>query len=821
MPLAQGSIAFTGFNSDGSDGFSVVALEELGAGEQIIFTDHAWSGSAFPNDLAATLDLRAGSFVFTVPAGGIAAGTSITFANLGALISVNIGGNDTAGLAIDIDPIVLDGDGLSFGAADNIYAVQGSVSLLGEVTPTRFLAAIGSDIGTVNTTGTGLGDITGTGIPGFVEIPGNHDVNVYAGITSGTPEEVLAAISNSANWLTGDGNGSSTDGIGAEFPSGIQATFSLTGEVIIGGSGDDDLDGTGSDDTISGGDGNDNIDGKGGDDEIDGGSGNDTINGGDGNDTINGGSGNDIIDGGAGNDNINGGTGNDVIDGGAGNDNINGGDGNDVIDGGPGNDNINGNAGDDIIIGGSENDNINGGAGDDFIVGGAGNDFIDGGDGIDTVDYTSEDGAGSIIIDLTNGTVTDSYGNTDTLRNIEIIRATSQNDALTGDNRANWFSGFNGIDQINGMGGFDTIDYSVENGGSGLNVNFTTGAASDSFGETDLLTSIEGVIGTNNDDTFTGSAVDEHFEGLGGTDIINAGGGNDMIFASLLDGDDQYNGDDGIDTLFFGSGFSAGVTVNLTGNSSTGTQSGNDTVSTIENVTGGNGNDVITGDSLQNILFGLFGNDVLNGMDGADILSGGAGNDTINGGLGFDRAEGGSGNDVLYGEGGTDSLFGGTGNDRIFGGDSFDRLYGALGNDVIYGGNGNDVMHGQAGTDRMYGESGNDILLGGIDRDFLFGGDGNDRLNGQNGNDLLRGGAGNDTIYGAVGNDLLIGGSGNDNLFGGIGVDTVRIFGSRDNFDISNISGGNATIVDQSGDQGRDILSGIERIVFDDDVVLL
>ena len=81
-----------------------------------------------------------------------------------------------------------------------------------------------------------------------------------------------------------------------------------------------------------------------------GGAGDDTIDGGAGNDQINGGAGDDTIDGGAGNDQIGGGAGIDMINGGAGNDEIYGDDGDDTIEGGAGNDEINGNDGTDTAV---------------------------------------------------------------------------------------------------------------------------------------------------------------------------------------------------------------------------------------------------------------------------------------------------------------------------------------------------------------------------------------------------------------------------------------------------------------------------------------
>lgn len=103
--------------------------------------------------------------------------------------------------------------------------------------------------------------------------------------------------------------------------------------TVIGGAGDDRLNGgpradrlvgddpaslgllaTPGNDTINGGPGNDTISGLGGNDTINGNAGNDTLGGDDGNDTLNGDQGNDTLNGGRGNDTHIGAEGNDTLD---------------------------------------------------------------------------------------------------------------------------------------------------------------------------------------------------------------------------------------------------------------------------------------------------------------------------------------------------------------------------------------------------------------------------------------------------------------------------------------------------------------------------
>ncbi|MGE4428875.1 MAG: calcium-binding protein, partial [Solirubrobacteraceae bacterium] len=140
---------------------------------------------------------------------------------------------------------------------------------------------------------------------------------------------------------------------------------------------------------------------------------------------------------------------------------------------------------------------------------------------------------------------------------------------------------------------------------------------------------------------------------------------------------------------------------------------------------------------------------------------------------------------ILGGEGG-DILAGDSGRDFIAGGDGNDLLFGAGGSDTLAGDNGNDALYGGEGHDELHGGTGNDYLDGGEGHDYLDGGEGNDGLAGGEGHDYLDGGAGNDTLAGGEGNDYLDGGEGNDYLDGGAGID-IGVWGltgdGNDTFD--------------------------------------
>lgn len=89
----------------------------------------------------------------------------------------------------------------------------------------------------------------------------------------------------------------------------------------------------------------------------------------------------------------------------------------------------------------------------------------------------------------------------------------------------------------------------------------------------------------------------------------------------------------------------------------------------IENAVTGDGNDMLSGNSMANKLHGMRGDDKLYGL---------AGNDMLDGGTGLDWLDGGKGNDILTGGAGNDSFFfdnkGTSGIDRITDFGSGDRL---------------------------------------------------------------------------------------------------------------------------------------------------
>jgi hypothetical protein len=204
-------------------------------------------------------------------------------------------------------------------------------------------------------------------------------------------------------------------------------------------------------------------------------------------------------------------------------------------------------AGDDKIVGGSKGDNLNlgenhgddtviAGPGGSFVGGSEGNDVMKGSTGWDTLSYEetrwmSDDKQG-IVLDAAKGTVIDAWGDKDKISNFEEFRGSVYDDRMTGSKADEAFNGLKGGDTIDGGGGSDELRYQndVRNGGKhGIVVNLEKGWVTDGFGDKDQVKSIERVIGTAENDKFTGGKGDEEFRGLDGKDSYHGGKGIDDV----------------------------------------------------------------------------------------------------------------------------------------------------------------------------------------------------------------------------------------------------------------------------------------------------
>ena len=463
------------------------------------------------------------------------------------------------------------------------------------------------------------------------------------------------------------------------------------------------------------------------------------------------------------------------------------------------------------------NDVIRTGGNNDLIASGRGRDIVDGGAGTDTLvmDWSGISNAAQGITGSYIGGGWNRYaaasGDQLDFINIERFNLTGgagndwlggggMNDQLTGNGGNDFLDGGAGVDAVDGGAGVDTWQVNTSARGSVTEVNLTDQTTN--YGAT--LSGIEQIRYTSGGARDTVTALAGAFD-----DTFATGGGNDSVTTGR--GRDRADGGDGRDLLVMD--WSA-IT---------------DASFAIANSYLGGGwfrYAAASGDQLDYVNFDQFN------------LTGGAGNDSLSGGADNDTLVGGGGDDVLSSGVGNAEIVGGTGNDlwsadlsnrgavrfnahqgqttaqltSLFGmsvlgieqlalttGTAADSIsmQGFARDDHIVTNDGNDTVNGGRGIDTMDGGLGDDILVvnyatatSDVTNSYVGGGwfryamgDGSVthvdwinferfRVTGGSGNDHLDGGALNDTLRGNGGNDVLNGGSGTDVIVGGAGSDT-------------------------------------------------
>ncbi|HYJ29088.1 MAG TPA: calcium-binding protein [Allosphingosinicella sp.] len=421
-----------------------------------------------------------------------------------------------------------------------------------------------------------------------------------------------------------------------------------------------------------------------------------------------------------------------------------------------------------------------------------------------------------------------------------IIYGTSGDDTLTGTSSDDELYGYDGNDILSGGAGHDLLD-----GGTGADA-MTGGSGNDTYWVDDAGDVVTESSGGGTDTvaiTISTYTLTSNVENL---DTRNASGpisvtGNSLanIFYMADLAAVSVSGGSGNDTANYMSS-SSFVLVDLTTGEKDG-EAADDTLTSIENLTGSDYGDELRGTSGANVLDGGAGADTLVGRGGNDIYyvddSGdsvleqsaqgtdevrtlvdytlgdhveklrylgtgnfnGNGNDLSNeiyGGIGDDVLDGGDGHDYLAGNGGVDTLMGGAGVDTLSGGTGADYMDGGADGDVYLVDDEFDIVaeSSNGGTDHVYATSSSFTLPSEVENltnsgsgtftgtgndlnNVIAGGTGADTLYGLDGNDEIRANGGADTLYGGDGDDLLVGASGGDTLEGGAGADIFRIGG--------------------------------------------
>lgn len=364
------------------------------------------------------------------------------------------------------------------------------------------------------------------------------------------------------------------------------------------------------------------------------------------------------------------------------------------------------------------------------------------------------------------------------------------------------------------------------------NISFTGFSGGVYIGDT-----ITGSTGDSNNNTISPAGNNSTVAyGLGGSDAITLGNGNNIVFggsgiADSADSSDTLDIGNGSNLIYANGGDDA-ITIG-------GAAASGSTAATSSTVYGGAGNDSLIVDVAAVYTALVYGG---SGADNLNLSAGGGvgGNQTIFGGNGeADSTDGadtivtGTGSATIYGNAGNDTItltadgagvtstgavFAGLGDDSIDASATRDGSHTLIGNagadtinaagiagaHTIYGGNGTadttdgaDSLTGGTGNVDIFGNAGNDVITltadGGVtSTGAVYGGLGNDSINAnviRDGNHTLAGGEGTDTINGAAltGNVTIFGGTGvNDSADGadtitaGAGISLVYANGGAD-----------------------------------------
>ena len=492
------------------------------------------------------------------------------------------------------------------------------------------------------------------------------------------------------------------------------------------------------------------------------------------------------------------------------------------------------------VYGGAGADTLIGDQSDNLFRGYGGQDSIDGvlntnGSNHNTADYsyvTTSDGLTVSLNLSTAATATVNADDTDTLRNIQNIIGTRNDDCIAGDTANNSLSGGAGNDTLSGGGGNDTLDGGFVGGVIGNEVNavdFTyidknqtssfhthsIGALNDlqwtatlsGGGDNVLMSNFNSIILGHGYNTVDLSSI-THAVTIDGSrgqaDSIATGAGADSLLGGA--GNDLFSGGAGNDTMDGGGGINNIADYSYLNNSTSEAgaglslvldASGNGTAN-VQTITAvANGTDPNTGatvyinslgtlletDTLRNIrhIIGTSNNDCLIGQTGSETLDGGAGGRDSFYGLGSDVLDGRKGVGDYF-NGGDDhaahvTMIGNAGNDTFFANSA---------SDSIVGGGGNDAIQTNAFTSidlKTPGSMFQGFAVVQYTGSSAFTGIGDGKSNtivGSSGNDYLQGGGGDDCLVGLGGDNTFYGTSGSDDtMSGGTGNDVYHLLSAN------------------------------------------
>ena len=383
---------------------------------------------------------------------------------------------------------------------------------------------------------------------------------------------------------------------------------------------------------------------------------------------------------------------------------------------------------------------LRGGGGADTMLGFGGNDTYYITDGTERVLENAGGGTDVVLSSVSYTLTADSHvellstasvGGTDDLS----LTGNALAQTIWGNQGENTLRGGGGADTLIGFGGDDVYfvtdgqERIIEEGSGGTDIVYASVSFALATGASVELLSTDSIAGTAAIN-LTGNDLNNTIWGNNGTNTLNGLGGADVMAG--FGGDDIYVIDNAADIVVEQAG------------------QGNDTIQVGVTYT------LAAGVSVENIVR-VSGNTiaVLRGNEIAQTITGGTGDDTLFGGGGDDTLIGSTNANSLA----RDILDGGTGADTMVGGNESDIYYVDNIGDVVTetGNQGNDIVYTTTSYTLAAGTSVELLSTISIADTTAINLTGNDQVNhvwGNNGDNIVNGGLGNDVLYSFNGNDI-------------------------------------------------------------------
>lgn len=176
--LSPGDIAIVQYNADGTDDFAFVALVDIPANEEIKFTDNGWKADD-------TFKTNEGIITWTAPAGGVTARDVVTI---------------TMSPSATVGTVTKSGIFNFLATGDQLIAYQGTSSMIAAIN-NEGAGVWQTDSPNTSESKLPLGLRDGIEALALSEV---DNARFTGDVTTGTKEELLAAINDRANWVGSD-----------------------------------------------------------------------------------------------------------------------------------------------------------------------------------------------------------------------------------------------------------------------------------------------------------------------------------------------------------------------------------------------------------------------------------------------------------------------------------------------------------------------------------------------------------------------------------------------------------------------------------------